>query len=364
MAKHNAANERIKRDYFEYLKEAKGRDEKSLDVVAKAIHRFESSTGFRDFKLFHKGQAMAFKRKLIEQKNEQTRKPLSKATIATTMRCLHNFFEWLAGQPGYKSKLNYSDADYFSVSIKDLKISRATREQPVPSMDQMHHVIASMPAATDIQKRNRAIVALIFLTGVRDGALVSLKLKHIKISERRLDQDAREVKTKFAKTFSTWFFPVGGDASEIVTKWVRYLREDLLFGDHDPLFPMTKLAVGSNGFEPNGLDRRGWSTAEPVRKIFREAFVSANLDYHSPHSVRSTLARYGQTLGLPIRTYKAWSKNLGHSNMMTTFSSYGDVPADEQATLIRNIGDATLNDNETKLAAALLATIRNQKITQ
>ncbi|WP_430417025.1 site-specific integrase [Parasphingorhabdus sp.] len=256
MAKHNAENERIKRDYFQYLKEAKGRDEKSLDVVAKAIHRFELSTRYRDFKRFHKEQAIAFKRRLAEQLNEQTGKPLSKATIGTTMRTLHNFFEWLAGQPGYKSKLSYSDADYFSVSEKDLRINSATPAQPVPSMEQLHHVIDKMPAGTDIEKRNRAIMALILLTGVRDGALISLRLKHINIAEQRLDQDAREVNTKFAKTFQTWFFPVGGSALEIVSEWVHYLRIDLLFGDGDPLFPKTKVGVGDNGFEAKGLDRQ------------------------------------------------------------------------------------------------------------
>ncbi len=204
-------------------------------------------------------------------------------------------------------------------------------------MEQMHHVIASMPAVTDIEKRNRAIVAIILLTGVRDGALVSLKLKHINIVEQRLDQDAREVKTKFAKTFQTWLFLVGGDALKIITEWIRYLREDMLYGDDDPLFPKTKVGVGEQGFEVTGLERQCWRNAGPVRKIFKEAFEGADLDYHSPHSVRSTLARFGQTLDLPIRTYKAWSKNLGHSNMMTTFSSYGDVPPDEQAELILSI---------------------------
>lgn len=296
MAKHNAANERIKREYFQYLKEAKGRDEKSLDVVAKALRRFESSTRFRDYKLFHKEQTVAFKRQLAEQKNEQTSKLLSKVTIGTTMRALHSFFEWLAGQPGYKSKLNYSDADYFSISEKDLRIGRAKREQPVPSMEQMHHVIDNMPTANDIEKRNRAMVALILLTGVRDGALVSLKLKHISIAERRLDQDAREVKTKFAKTFSTWFFPVGGITLEIITEWVRHLREDLLFGDDDPLFPKTKMKIGNRGYEANGLDRECWSTAGPVRKIFKQAFEAAGLTYFKPHSVRKTLARFGQQI--------------------------------------------------------------------
>jgi hypothetical protein len=45
----NAANERIKREYFRYLAEAKGRDEATIDGVAKALARFEASTRGRDF---------------------------------------------------------------------------------------------------------------------------------------------------------------------------------------------------------------------------------------------------------------------------------------------------------------------------
>lgn len=329
MSKHNAENERIKRDYFQYLKEAKGRDEQSLDVVAMAVHRFEKSTRFRNFKLFHKEQAVAFKRLLNEETNKQTGKPLSKATISTTLRALHNFFEWLAGQPGYKSRLSYSDADYFSMPEKDLRIAQAKREQPAPTLDQLHHIIASMPATNEIEMRDRALIALATLTAARDGALASLRLKHISIAYNRLDQDARVVKTKFSKTFSTWFFPVGGEALEIITDWVRYLREDKLWGDDDPLFPMTKMTVGENGFQATGLDRQCWSTAQPIRRIFKEACANAGLPYFKPHSIRKTLARYGQSLGLSIREYKAWSQNLGHSNMMTTFSSYGDVPSQE-----------------------------------
>ncbi len=41
MTKPNAANERIKRQYFGYLAEAKGRDEATIDGVAKSLARFE-----------------------------------------------------------------------------------------------------------------------------------------------------------------------------------------------------------------------------------------------------------------------------------------------------------------------------------
>ena len=45
MPKQNADNERIRRTYFTHLKLACGLSEASIDAAAKAIHRFESSTG-------------------------------------------------------------------------------------------------------------------------------------------------------------------------------------------------------------------------------------------------------------------------------------------------------------------------------
>jgi integrase/recombinase XerD len=44
MRKHHPDNERIKREYFVLLKEAKGQSEDSVDAVAKAIARFEADT--------------------------------------------------------------------------------------------------------------------------------------------------------------------------------------------------------------------------------------------------------------------------------------------------------------------------------
>ena len=62
MTTHNANNERIKRRYFAYLKEAKRHSEPTVDAVAKALARFEVDTKHRDFKAFHFEQAIAFKK--------------------------------------------------------------------------------------------------------------------------------------------------------------------------------------------------------------------------------------------------------------------------------------------------------------
>ena len=85
MTTHSAANERIKRRYFAYLKEAKRHSEPTVDAVAKALARFEADIKHRDFKKFHSQQAIAFKRRLAEQKNQQTGKKLSKATLHATL---------------------------------------------------------------------------------------------------------------------------------------------------------------------------------------------------------------------------------------------------------------------------------------
>ena len=122
MPKHNAANTRIKREYFQYLKEAMRRHETSIDAVAKALSRFEEATGYKDFNRFHREQAVAFKRRLDEQTSSQTGKPLSRSTVHSTLSHLKAFFIWLAGQPGYKSKIAYDDANYFNLSEKDVRI--------------------------------------------------------------------------------------------------------------------------------------------------------------------------------------------------------------------------------------------------
>src|SRR3546814_19333235 len=91
-----------------------------------------------------------------------------------------------------------------------------------------------MPTGTAIEIRNRALVAFALLTGARDGALASFRLKHVDLLQGRVDQDARDVKTKASKPFATCFFPVGGKALPIVRDWCHSLRATLLWGIAEP----------------------------------------------------------------------------------------------------------------------------------
>src|SRR6476620_1203190 len=335
MISYNPANERIKRRYFTYLAEALGHSQQTVDAAAKAIARFEEYAGRRDFKKFHIEQAKGFKQHLSDQRAARSGNPLSKATLYATLAALKRYFIWLAGQPGYKSRIRYCDADYFSLSIRETRIAKAVRPARVPTVEKIWHVIQSMPARTDIERRNRALIAFTLLTGARDGAIASFKLRHIDLAESRIDQDAREVRTKFSKSFVTTFFPVGEEIQAVVIDWVNYLRRDKLWGLDDPLFPATKVAVGADlRFVAIGLERKHWSGASPIRKIFKEVFARAGLSYFNPHSFRKTLALLGGQICKTPEQYKAWSQNLGHDQVLTTFSSYGEVGSRRQAEII------------------------------
>jgi len=336
--KHNEENERIKRAYRLHLKAARGLNDSSIDVATAAIHRFEESTAFRPFKKFHFEQAIAFRRRLDEARNERTGNPISKATALQVLNALRAFFLWLAEQPGYRSRIRYSDAAYFRLSEKDTRVAKATKARPVPTPEQIESVLERSPVATVIERRNRAIVAFTWLTGVRDGALVTLKLKHVDLAKQLVDQDPREVKTKNSKQMRTTFFGVGGSARRIVEEWIAELRRDHLWGNDDPLFPAT--AIGQDAeqqFAAVGLARTHWASADAVQKIFKELFEGIGLHGFNPHSFRHALAALAERTCESPEDFKAWSQNLGHSGVLTTFFSYGTVSEQRQAEIIKRL---------------------------
>jgi integrase len=344
--KFNAKNERVKHRYLNFLAEARQLSAATVDQIAAAIADFERSTSYRDFGLFRPEQAQSYKHRLSNVANGATKRPLAKATINSRLAALKAFFQWLSQTQGFR-RLNFCDAEYFNLTANDERIAKAVRERPAPTIEQIRHVLQAMPTGTALERRNRALIAFALLSGARDNAIASLSLKHVDIEQRRLDQDAREVRTKNAKTMTTWFFPVGKDIEAIFAEWMLFLRTEMLWGRDDPLFPATRIRVGDHGhFENCGLDRKHWRSAAAIREIFRNAFSLAGLPYFNPHSLRKTLVLcgYKQCDG-DFEALKAWSQNLGHSQMLTTLSSYGNVRPERQAEILQRQGIEGIGPN-------------------
>jgi integrase len=191
-------------------------------------------------------------------------------------------------------------------------------------------------------------------------ALATFRVGHVSLEGGLVEQDARTVATKFAKTFRTVFMPVCEGALEVVDQWVGELRDVPLWGPDDPLFPATAMGIGaSGGFEAQGISRNGWASSGPVRDVFKRGFKGAGLPYYNPHSFRDMLVRHAMSLDLSPEEMKAWSQNLGHSDVLTTFTSYGAVPMHRQGELIRaRTGDRRAHANDDFALLAMLETIK------
>lgn len=356
--KTNPKNDRTKREYLIYLKDARQRSPATVEQVRHAIDRLEAYTGAKDFGTFNKDQARGFKRALVATKGQRSGRPISTTTAHHVLQALKEFLAWLQGRAGYGRRINITDIAYLNLTANEERAARASRPKSYATLDQYRAVLFAMPINNESDRRDQALFALLLLTGMRDAAAVSLKVKHISIERRRVFQDPREVRTKFAKAIETFFFPVGEDVAAIVCDWVNYLTLEKLFGPDDPLFPKTAIGHDEHlSFTAQGLTREHWANASPVRQIFRTAFERIGLPYVKPHTVRDTLTQFAYKLQLNPEQLKAWSQNMGHDSPLTTLGSYGPVSSERQAEIINALGqsDGTTDDISTKIAEKLFA---------
>ncbi len=100
--------------------------------------------------------------------------------------------------------------------------------------------------------------------------------------------------------------------------------------------PVGFLAV-DQGFDDVGGQNRQLEDAGHIRAIDVEG-VSAGLPYFNPHSFRNTLVQLGQEVCKTPEQFKAWSQNLLHEKVLTTFLSYGEVACQRQGEIIRELG--------------------------
>lgn len=359
MAKFNAENERIKREYLEWEKEANGKSDSTITNIQNYLYLYEEHTKFKNFKQFNKKDAMSFKKQLGQQQSKRKGTFVSKAYILHAVRSLNDFFKWLAAQPGYKSKIDLTEVAYFKLQEKEIQAARAQKTKRYPTLEQVEHVVKNMPSETEIQKRDRALIAFFALSGGRITAIASLQLKHVFLDDERIEQNPQEVKTKSGKKIVTYFFPVGDYLKQIFVEWVLFLKQNKLFNDSDPLFPSTKLSFDENAqFCRQELDRLAWKSTSSLRTIVKNAFVAAGLEYHNPHSFRNMIVQLGYQVCKTPEDFKAWSQNIGHNSPLTTFTSYGSIDECNQGNIIKKLckhadKPATIADIERLLKQAM-----------
>ncbi|MFA5880166.1 MAG: tyrosine-type recombinase/integrase [Candidatus Margulisiibacteriota bacterium] len=338
--KYNSENEITKTKFFEMLTNAKGRDPKTVNSYAKAIHEFELHTGFKSFKKFEIKQAISFKEYLANKKNKRTGFSISKSYLQHYTSHVREFFEWLERQKGYSRYIKYDDVQYFNITRNDRNRAKATAYQESYDISEILSTIRNMPNSNEIENRNKAMISLNLLTTPRISALQTAHISSIKyfkgIDAWAFLQNPNQVNTKYAKNITAYFIGDLKDIYDNVLSWVEYLKSKG-FSDKDPLFPKIVPSFNNDGMQVLILEKQFIKSQSTIRQIFENAFKNNNLSYLKPHSFRHSIVRKAMKSTQSSLLISALNQNMGHAmDIGTIISSYGTSPEPERAGILKN----------------------------
>ena len=350
MTKTFYQNEQRKREFLEYLKGAEGFADNSINAFAEAIDQWQFFTDSEDFVKFNKSKAINFRDWLKSRDAKTESGTISPTTQYNYLRRIKRFFKWLSEQPSYKNKILKSDVEFLRLSKKDARIARQGTTKRMPTFKEAKTIIKSIEIKNEIDMRDRALICFALITGMRISAITTLKIKNFNIENKLIDQNPGDgVKTKNSKRILTTFFPINWDEPEqYFMKWFEYLVSKGFMPD-DPIFPatMNNFILKDSQYSKDSIGNAFWSGSGSARKIFEKRCKMANLPYFHPHSFRHLIVNILSKARLTEEEKKAISLNLGHSNVGTTFGSYGYGGMDEEeAVKIVKKLDNYNNDNK------------------
>src|ERR1043166_5469204 len=174
MFKVSPKNERTKRSFFRYLKNADGCCESTVCNIENAILLWEEFTGHEDFALFNADKAIEFKKWL--GRRQFRGKAISLVTYHAYLRYLRKFFGWLVREPGYKSRIKPNAIDYLRITEKEKRMATQSTPRNFPSLEYVQKLVDSIDILSDIDLRDRALISFALLSGMRDKAIASLPL--------------------------------------------------------------------------------------------------------------------------------------------------------------------------------------------
>ncbi len=180
-----------------------------------------------------------------------------------------------------------------------LRSGKATQQLPETlSADTVRQLLESIsPAEVPFGTRDRAILELLYSSGLRVSELVSLRPDHIDWEDNFLRVTGKGSKTRYV--------PLGGMAAKALKSYMQKARP-LLLGE--------RRGVNSQAVF---LSNRGrMLTRERIRQIIKERALLAGLsDKVYPHIMRHSFATHLLENGADLRVIQDM---LGHSNLATT----------------------------------------------
>ncbi|MBK7142272.1 MAG: tyrosine-type recombinase/integrase [bacterium] len=353
-------NEKVKRSYLKSMREARGYAPATIVAIERAISRWEEFSENEDYGRFTAKKAVAFKKYLEEAGTGG--KPLSANSRYHCLHHLKQFFGWLSTQPGYRSKISADAISYLTLDRKTVRSISSSSQPKWPTLEYVKALVVSIDPVTELDRRDRALIAFLLLSGMRDKAVATLPLGCFDPETLEVQQrPTAGVDTKFGKSFKTVLLPFDEILLEVVKDWCHYLRTERLFSDSDPMFPQTKVKQAEHNlsFERAGVEPSFWGGTGSIRDILKLRAHRAGLAYYYPHSFRHAHVHLAMRSARSAEEIRAISQNIGHENIGTTLITYGKLDEYRVGEVVRRLdlrpgGSDDLTESERQAIEKLL----------
>jgi len=276
---HSGDHPRVIDAYLDHLRVERRLADHTLESYARdllALARFAAGAG-RSPETLDRQALEAFVR-------QQMNAGLSPRSVARSVAAVRGFYRFLV----LDRQLDHSPAE-------DLRRPRAWPALPkFLSLDEVDALIAQPDVTTPLGLRDRAMIELLYATGMRVSELVNVRASDLHLDEHYL--------TCIGKGNKERLIPMGEQAVHWINAYWQKGRRDLLKGRSTP-----RLFVNSRG---GSLSRVGFW------KILKQHGRRANLPRAlSPHVVRHSFATHLLERGADLRAIQLM---LGHADLSTT----------------------------------------------
>ena len=251
-------------NYLEYLKKIKNYSDHTCKAYESDLKQYVLYLKESDSDLFDNKNFVNY---LFE-------KGLAKSTINRKLTSINNFLEWA-------SKIEKNKSYY---KFESLKTERKLPD--ILTSNYINTLINELPINTPKEVRNKAIVELLYSSGLRVSEVVNLKLNDIKDNKSlRVVGKGRRVR----------ILPMTDQAYKIIKLWIKNFRKNFL---NDQV----------NNYLFLGVRGKQLSDRE-VRRIVKSSTGTF------PHNLRHTFATHILDGGADLRVVQ---ELLGHSDPTTT----------------------------------------------
>lgn len=277
---------KAKTDFLEYLEIEQNRSQKTIQNYDHYLTRLIDFAG--EIKISEIDGEMIRKWRLwLNRLGTNTSDELGKTTQNYHLIALRSFLKYCARR------------DIPALTADKIELSRTKRKQVTfLTEDELERVFEQPDVSTIAGLRDRAILELLFSSGLRVSELTGLDKDHINLKRREF-----MVRGKGQKDRPIF---ISEDAANWVTQYIEK-RQDTA----KPLFVRYS---GSKKVDTTGNFQR--LTARSVQRLVARYALLAGITKHvSPHTMRHSFATDLLMNGADLRSVQAM---LGHSNIATT----------------------------------------------